>query len=224
LKKSRALFVDRDGVLNDLVYDEEEGRVTSPFSATELRVFPFVPEAIKRVREELGFKVIVISNQPGVAKRQFSYSEFEKMNAKVSRELAKNGTRFDAEYYCLHHPNALIPEYRIDCDCRKPKPGMLLRAAEEHGIDLGASYFVGDSIVDVKAGKRAGSRTVLAGHLTTLLSRLMEEEDATPDYAVPSLKEVPRLLADLERGATAVGENRSSGLRPTHPRKKVRTG
>jgi D-glycero-D-manno-heptose 1,7-bisphosphate phosphatase len=197
--KRRAVFVDRDGVLNDLVYQPEEGRVLSPFSAEELRVFPHAAEAVRRLRDDLGFMVIVISNQPGVAKGQFTLAELGRMNEKVRRSLRAAGTSFDAEYYCLHHPSARVVKYRLDCNCRKPKPGMLLRASKEHSIDLKRSYFVGDSLTDVKAGKRAGSRTILVGHLTSMLSKKMEEEDAQPDFVVPSLNDVPRLLARLGR-------------------------
>jgi D-glycero-D-manno-heptose 1,7-bisphosphate phosphatase len=195
--KGRALFVDRDGVLNDLVYNEDEKQVTSPFSARELRVFPYVDSSIKAIRE-MGFKVIVISNQPGVAKRQFTLAELERMNSKIRKELAKGGTSLDGEYYCMHHPEAIIRKYRAVCDCRKPKPGLLLRAAAENEVDLGASYFVGDALVDVKAGRRAGCRTILVGHMTTFLARMIEKERATPDFMVSSLKEVPKLLRDLE--------------------------
>ena len=214
MRRERAIFVDRDGVLNDLVYNEEEGRVLSPFSARELRVFPYVPETIKTIRDDLGFRVIVVSNQPGVAKRQFTHAEFEKMNAKVRKELAKMGTSFDAEYYCLHHPSALIPKYRVDCECRKPKPGMLLRAAKEHNIDLPSSYFVGDALVDVKAGKRAGCKTVLVGHLTAMLSDVMEREGATPDYMIASLREAPGLLLGIAAEEDAAGRRRRDTAPP----------
>jgi D,D-heptose 1,7-bisphosphate phosphatase len=185
-------------VLNDLVYNEEEGRVLSPFSARETRVFPYAAGAVKALRDELGFKVIVISNQPGVSKKQFTLKELGKMNSKIRRTLAKGGTRLDGEYYCLHHPEAIIKKYRVVCDCRKPKPGLLLRAAAENGLDLGRSYFVGDGLIDVEAGRRAGCRTILVGHMTTFLSDLMEREKVTPDYMVRSLKEVPALLRALK--------------------------
>ncbi len=195
---SRAVFVDRDGVLNDLVYHKEEGRVLSPFSAEETRVFPFVAATVKALRDELGFKVIVISNQPGVSKRQFTLGELERMNRKVRRALSKGGTKFDGEYYCLHHPEALVKKYRTVCDCRKPKPGLLLQAAAQKGINLGRSYFVGDSLIDVEAGRRAGCQTVLVGHMTTFLSSMIEKEKATPDYLVPSFKNVPALFRGLD--------------------------
>jgi len=195
---NKAILVDRDGVLNDLVYNEEEGRVLSPFSARETRVFPFVAGAVRALRDELGFKVIVISNQPGVSKKQFTLEELEKMNSKIRRALAKGGTRLDGEYYCLHHPEAIIKKYRVVCDCRKPKPGLLLRAAAENGLDLKKSYFVGDGLIDVEAGRRAGCRTILVGHMSTFLTDLMEKENVTPDFMVRSFKDVPALLRTLD--------------------------
>ncbi len=192
--KRRAVFVDRDGVLNDLVYNDEEGNVISPFRARQLHVFPFVGESVRKIREDLGFLVIVISNQPGVAKRQFTLRELDRMNAKIRSELKKHGTALDGEYYCLHHPDATVAKYRVECDCRKPKPGLILRAAKEHDVDLGRSYFVGDGLIDVKAGKAAGCRTILLGNVTALLTRKIEEEDAAPDFMVHSLRDVPELL------------------------------
>jgi D-glycero-D-manno-heptose 1,7-bisphosphate phosphatase len=193
---NKAVFVDRDGVINDMVYDDEEGRVTSPVSARQLRVFPYVPSVVKKLRKE-GFLVIVISNQPGVAKRQFTLGELGRMNRKIGAALEAEGTNFDAEYYCLHHPEALVPKYKVVCDCRKPKPGLLLRAAAEHRVNLLESFFVGDALMDVEAGKRAGCKTILVGHLNTFLTGMMERRQVFPDYVVPSLKEVPELLRNL---------------------------
>ena len=194
--KRRAIFVDRDGVLNDLVYDEEEGRTSSPVSAKELRVFPFVAESVKKLKG-MGFLIIVISNQPGVAKRQFTQAELKRMSSKIGRELASKGTSLDAEYYCLHSPDGLVKELRVTCECRKPKPGLLLKAAKEMSIDLPGSYFVGDGLIDVEAGKKAGCKTILVGHMTTFLAKMIEERDAAPDYMVHTLKDVPALLAKL---------------------------
>ena len=193
---NRAVFVDRDGVINDMVYDDEEGRVTSPVRARQMRVFPYVASVVKALRG-MGFKVIVISNQPGVAKRQFTLRELDRMNGKIRAHLKAGGTRFDAEYYCLHHPEGLVRKYTMVCDCRKPKPGLLLQAADEHRIDLSRSFFVGDALMDVEAGKRAGCKTILVGHLNTFLGTLIEQRGVVPDYVVPSLKEVPALLRAL---------------------------
>jgi D-glycero-D-manno-heptose 1,7-bisphosphate phosphatase len=199
------VFLDRDGVLNDLKYDPEEGRIGSPMSARGLRIFPYAGESVRRIRE-LGFKAILVSNQPGVAKRQFTYSEFRRMSEKVRKELSKHGCSLDAEYYCLHHPHALVPKYRLVCDCRKPKPGLLFQAAKENDLDLGNSFFVGDALVDVKAGRAAGCRTILLGHVTTFLSSMIEKEDARPDFVLLSLKQVPDLLRNLKPHSTTSGK------------------
>jgi D-glycero-D-manno-heptose 1,7-bisphosphate phosphatase len=205
MRKSRAVFLDRDGVLNDLEYNSEEGRVGSPLSAKQLRIFPYAGESVRRIRE-LGFKVILVSNQPGVAKRQFTHSELERMIEKVRKELAQHECSLDAEYYCLHHPDALVHKYKLDCDCRKPKPGLLFRAAKELDLDLRNSFFVGDALVDVKAGRIAGCRTILLGHPTTFLSKMIEREDARPDFMLPSLKQVPDLLRSLKSEGAVRGK------------------
>ncbi|MDG6904992.1 MAG: HAD family hydrolase [Nitrososphaerota archaeon] len=193
-KLSRAIFIDRDGVINDLVYRDDEGHIGSPMSAKQLTVFPFAAETIKRIQAK-GYLAIVVSNQPGVAKKQFTFAELQKMNQKIKRNLAKSGVSLDGEYYCLHHPNALIKKYKVNCDCRKPKPGLLLRAAKERRINLKDSYFVGDAISDVKAGKAAGCRTVLIGNMTDLLNRVITQEKAEPDYLIGSLKDVIGILS-----------------------------
>ena len=190
---SRAVFLDRDGVLNELIYYPDEGRVGSPMSARQLRVSKFMPETLKEIKSH-GYKLIVISNQPGVARKQFTFKELEKMNDKIKKELSRSGVYLDGEYYCLHHPRALIKKYRLNCNCRKPKPGLLLQAAKDHKLDLSKSFFVGDALSDVKAGKAAGCKTVLIGSMTDLLNRVIKKEHAEPDYMVASLKEVVSLL------------------------------
>jgi D-glycero-D-manno-heptose 1,7-bisphosphate phosphatase len=205
----KAVFIDRDGVLNDLVYNAEEGQVSSPLSARQMRVFPFVPESVKAL-QELGYKVIVVSNQPGVGKRQFTLAEMNRMNAKLRKALSARGIGLDGEYYCLHHPEALVERYRVVCDCRKPKPGLLFRAAEDFNLDFADSFIVGDGFVDVKAGRSAGCRTILVAHMTTLLTKMIEEEDATPDYLVPSLMEVPALLKRISTSRPSGSARRRS--------------
>jgi D-glycero-D-manno-heptose 1,7-bisphosphate phosphatase len=193
-------------VLNDLEYNPDEGRIGSPLSEKQLRVFPYAGEAVMRI-EDLGFKAILVSNQPGVAKRQLTYSQFERMNVKVREELAKQGGALNGEYYCLHHPDALVRKYRRDCDCRKPKPGLLLKAARENSVDLARSFFVGDALVDVKAGRAAGCRTIFLGHITAFLSEMIRREDARPDYVLPSLRQVPDLLRSLDLQEAARAES-----------------
>src|SRR5690606_30817673 len=108
-----------------------------------------------------GFQLIVITNQSGIARGLFNQDDLTVMHQHLERELALRGVRADAVYFCPHHPEGVIAELARRCDCRKPEPGMLVRAACERGIDLGRSWFVGDILDDVEAGNRAGCRTVL---------------------------------------------------------------
>lgn len=192
MSKNRAVLIDRDGVLNQLVF-YEDGHVSSPISAKQLVVYFRAAESIRKIHE-MGYKAIVISNQPGVARKQFSYAELQRMNNKIRRALAKGGVSLDGEYYCLHHPQALIKKYRVDCSCRKPKPGLILMAAREHDLDLKKSFFVGDSLSDVQAGKAAGCKTVLIGHMTDMLNRMMKKHHAVPDFMIGSMIEVEDIL------------------------------
>ena len=197
-QSSWAVFLDRDGVLNELVFYKDQGRIGSPLSAKQLRVMPHAAETVKGLRT-LGAKIIVISNQPGVAKKQISYRELVKMNSKIKEELKMKDTSLDAEYYCMHHPASLIQKYRGVCDCRKPAPGLLFKAAKDLDLDLEQSFFVGDSLVDVKAGKSAGVRTILVGTLTDLLNRVIEEERAQPDYIVGKFSDVVPLIEKIRK-------------------------
>lgn len=191
-QRNRAVLLDRDGVLNELVY-YKDAHVGSPITAKQLVVYPRAAEGVKKIHKK-GYEAIVISNQPGVAKKQFSYAEFLRMNNKIKRALSRKGAFLDGEYYCLHSPKALIKKYKVECDCRKPKPGLLLMAAKEHNLDLKKSFFVGDALTDVQAGKAAGCKTVLIGQMTDLLNRMMKKHNAVPDFMIESLAEIGDIL------------------------------
>jgi len=184
--KNKAVFLDRDGVINEIVYHKEMGIVDSPFTVEQFKLLPDVGKAINKFHE-LGFKVILISNQPGVAKDHHDLDELEKIKNKMRDELAKEGAEFDAEYYCLHHPDAKIEKYKEICDCRKPKPGLILRAAKDHDIDLSKSWMIGDGINDIQAGQAAGLKTIFIGRLKCDICKLLEEEGAKPDFIAPNL-------------------------------------
>ena len=193
----RAVFLDRDGVINELVYYEEQGLVDSPFTVEQLKLFPWAGEAIKKLTEG-GYKVVIASNQPARAKGQLSWETFEKIRGKMREELAKQAAFVDGEYYCFHHPEAVIADLKVNCECRKPKPGLLLQAAREHDIDLLESWMIGDNLTDIKAGKSAGCKTVLLGKMKCQLCRLMDEEDARPDSIASSLSEAVSVILNSE--------------------------
>ena len=150
-KDMKAVFLDRDGVINELVYHQEQGVIDSPFTVEQFRLLPGVGEAIKKLCET-GYKVILVSNQPGIAKGILSEETFEEIRKKMQEELAKEGAYLDGEYYCLHHPEAKVEKLKANCECRKPKPGLLLQAAQDMDIDVSQSWMIGDNLADVKAG------------------------------------------------------------------------
>jgi D-glycero-D-manno-heptose 1,7-bisphosphate phosphatase len=193
----RAVFLDRDGVIDELIYHEEQGIIDSPFTPQQLRLFPWVGEAINRFRD-MGYKVVLVSNQPGIAKGHFSWQTFERIREKMRQELETQGAFLDGEYYCLHHPEAKIESLKVKCGCRKPKPGLLFRAAWDLGIDLPRSWMIGDGLVDIGAGKNAGCGTVLVGTMKCELCRLLDEEDIRPDLIVTNVLEAAEIIQQKE--------------------------
>ena len=183
---NRAVFLDRDGTINEIVSFPELGLLESPLNPEQFSLLPGAAKAIS-IFNRLGLKVVVASNQPSIAKGKMTEEAFERVRSKMRQELAENGAHVDAEYYCFHHPMVKHTRYRVDCECRKPKPGLLLKAARDLGVNLSKSYVVGDSLTDIKAGKAVGCRTLLIGSLKCDLCRLMEDEHAKPDLIVPNL-------------------------------------
>ncbi|WP_298036982.1 D-glycero-beta-D-manno-heptose 1,7-bisphosphate 7-phosphatase [uncultured Desulfuromonas sp.] len=154
MKKSRrpAVFLDRDGTIN--VEKSYLHRVED---------FEFIPAAAAAIRRlnEAGFLVIVVTNQSGVARGYYGLDDVDALHRHLQGELGKVGAFIDAFYVCPHHPSEGVGAFGIDCSCRKGRPGMLLRAAEDHHIDLARSFMVGDKAADVEAGLRAGCRSLL---------------------------------------------------------------
>jgi D,D-heptose 1,7-bisphosphate phosphatase len=192
---TKAVFLDRDGVINELVYHQEQEIIDSPFTPAQFRLLPNVGEAIKKL-QETGYKVILVSNQPSLAKGTISENVFAAIRSKMSEELGKSGVSLDGEYYCFHHPEGRIKKFTTNCECRKPKPGMLLQAANDMRLDLSQAWMIGDNLSDIKAGKGAGTKTILLGRMKCELCRLMDEEDARPDTIVPNLIEAVRFILD----------------------------
>jgi len=184
--KNKAVFLDRDGVINEVVYHQEMGILDSPFTAEQLKILPDVGTAINLLHKQ-GYKVIIISNQPGLAKAHFTVNTFKKMQQKMATELKKQKAFVDAEYYCFHHPYGTVALYTKTCTCRKPKPGMIRSAAKEHNIDLSQSWMIGDGITDIQAGQTAGCKTILIGRMKCDLCKRMDDEDAKPEHIAPNL-------------------------------------
>ena len=189
----KAVFLDRDGVINKLIYHHEHGIIDSPFTVEQFSLINGVGQAIIKLREN-DYKVILVSNQPGIAKGIFSRDTFQKIRKRMHDLLAISGAGLDGEYYCLHHPEAANPRLKTNCQCRKPEPGLLIKAAREMDIDLSQSWMVGDGITDIQAGKRAGCRVILIGRMKCELCEMMNKLDAVPDFIAPNLTEAAQYI------------------------------
>lgn len=158
INKQKAIFLDRDGTINKYVGFVRNNK--------DFELLPDVSKAIKMINES-GYLAIVVTNQPVIARGDTTYEELNLIHNKMETLLGKDGVYLDAIYYCPHHPdkgfNGEIIELKIDCECRKPKPGMLLKAVDDYNIDLSNSWMIGDSKNDILAGKNAGCMTALIG-------------------------------------------------------------
>ena len=150
--KDRALFLDRDGTL---VHPRHY-----PSRPEDLVLFDGIGRQLRSLQQG-GFRLVVITNQSGLARGYFTEGDLRRMHDHLAAQLARFGVRLDAIYHCPHHPDGAVPELAVRCECRKPEPGLLLRAAADLGLDLARSWFVGDILDDVEAGRRAGCRTIL---------------------------------------------------------------
>jgi len=164
---SRAVFLDRDGTLN-----LERGYITDP---REIELHPDTAQVLQGL-SRMGFLVVVISNQSAICRNLMSVQQFEAVNDALWELLRQSGAHYDALYYCPHTPHVDQP-----CDCRKPKAGLVLQAALELNIDLSSSYFIGDKLADMEAGRRAGCKTiwVLTGKETG--NKRQGHDPVTPD-------------------------------------------
>lgn len=182
----RGVFLDRDGVINAMVYDAEHGLVDSPANPEQFRLLPNVAPALRLLRAA-GWRVAVVSNQPGIAKGKLTPALLDAITERMHAQLAAEDARLDGVYYCLHHPDAALAEYRLECACRKPQPGLLQQAAADLQIDLARSVMVGDGVTDVQAGRAAGCRTVFIGLRKAYLWVAFERGAAFPDWFAGSL-------------------------------------
>lgn len=191
-----AIFLDKDGTLiEDVPYNVDPALI---------RLMPGVGEVLRSL-QEAGFALVVVTNQSGVARGLFPESALGGVEARLRELLAEDGVTLAGFYACPHHPEGTVPEYAQDCDCRKPGPGLLRRAAGELNLDLDASWMVGDILNDIEAGRRAGCRAVL-------LDLGGETEWVPGPYRTPhhTVRSWPEVTATI---LTATREGRADALR-----------
>ena len=187
LQMRRAVFIDRDGTIS-----EEVGYINH---ASRFRLFPYSAAAIRHLNES-GWLAIVTTNQAGVARGYFSEEMIHAVHERMREQLESEGARLDAIYYCAHHPSVGEPPYRTECNCRKPKPGLISRAAADFDIDLAASWVVGDRYSDVELARNAGVKSmfVLSGYGRGEWEHQRASWPMQPDQVAEDLLEAVRAI------------------------------
>jgi D,D-heptose 1,7-bisphosphate phosphatase len=175
----KAVFLDRDNtVIADMEFSINRAR---------LRPLPGALEALRRL-QEAGYLLIIVTNQSGVARGRFSEERLRGFHEHFLRRFERNGVRLAGIYYCPHYAEGKVAKYAIACDCRKPQPGLLLRAARELGVDLKQSWMVGDRPADIGAGQAAGCRTIRVGNTD------WAEADPQADFETPDLARAAEII------------------------------
>ena len=196
--RQRAVFLDRDGTINRYV-----GFLRSP---SEFGLIDGVPEAIKRINDS-GYLAIIVTNQPVIARGEVTTSQLNTIHAKMETLLGQEGAYIDGIYVCPHHPDkgyaGEVKELKMECSCRKPKPGLIKQAVQDFNIDLSASYMIGDSWRDVECGRNAGCKTVLLnGEGTEYVSAVQDgntaeainDGRAEADFIAPNLLSAVKMI------------------------------
>jgi D,D-heptose 1,7-bisphosphate phosphatase len=181
----RAVFLDKDGtVIDDVPYNVDPAR---------LRLTRHAGPAL-RLMQRMGYRLIMVSNQSGVARGLFSEAALPPLFSALQGMLAQQGVTLDGWYWCPHHPQGAVAGYAMECGCRKPMPGMLQQAACEHDIELAQSWMVGDILNDVEAGRRAGCRTVLIDNGNGNETEWLRSPLRLPDITAPDLLSAARAM------------------------------
>lgn len=189
----KALFLDRDGVINKMA--KYDGEYDTPRNSSDVRLVDGILEIIKWANSN-NILTVVISNQPGIAKGKISQKQFAEVEDEIDRILILNGAKIDSKYYCFHHPRGIINKFKKECACRKPKPGLIFQVAHKMNIDLENSFFVGDKGTDAVAGSCAGCKTIIYLHKEDSPDKVFESQNTPSTYKVHDMIEVLNILKD----------------------------
>ena len=207
----KAVFLDRDNTIID-----DPGYIGDP---SLVRLLPGVEQAIKSL-QAAGYKIVVVTNQSGIARGLLTEAMLEKIHDELRRQLALKEAYLDAIYYCPFHPEGTVEGYVIDSGLRKPRPGMLLKAAGEMDLELAGSWMVGDSPRDIEAGQRAGCRTIRVRTRPAVAKQMdQEDEDVQADFTVRNLAEAAKIIlhSDEQTAESPQPADASSAKAPPPP-------
>jgi D-glycero-D-manno-heptose 1,7-bisphosphate phosphatase len=189
----KAVLLDRDGVINALVYHQDAGVIDAPFTRSLFKLLPRVPEAI-RLLNDLGLRVAVVSNQPGIAKGRLKPEMLKAFERTMLSKIRTGGGRLHGIHYCLHHPEARVQRFRRSCHCRKPEIGLLEQAAAKLKVSLAECYMVGDGIPDLLAGSRAGCKTIFVGSWKCEICQFTGAPHVRPVFVARDLWEAAQFI------------------------------
>lgn len=156
---NKAIFLDRDGVINEMNFNKERKVFVPPYKREELKIYAGVIESLRKFQEN-NFKLFLVSNQPDYATGMTGLENLAEVHDELNKILESNNIDFTEYYYCYHHPSGIIPEYSIECECRKPKNYFVLKAISDYNIDKEKSWFIGDRDKDVLCGISSGLKTI----------------------------------------------------------------
>lgn len=186
----RALFLDRDGIVNELVFYPSPGEWEAPRSVDDLTMRPGAAAAIRRANEH-GWLVFLVTNQPSFAKGKCTLESLQAVHARVLEELTRGGATITEAFVCFHHPESAVAGYGA-CQCRKPSPFFIRSAAKTYGLDLARSWMAGDQATDIETGRRAGCKTALVEYEHSESKR----EGAEPDLVCADLNAFVQMIVD----------------------------
>lgn len=185
----RAIFLDRDGVLSDLVYYPSSAEYEGARTVADLKMMPGVAPALRRAADA-GWLLFIVSNQPSYTKGKTTLEDLRAVQEEIIAALAREGARVDESFLCFHHPQGLVEGYCGPCECRKPSPHFLLSAADKYGVALRESWMIGDQDTDLLCGRNAGCRVGLVEHPLSANKRGRVE----PDLRAPDLPECIEMI------------------------------
>lgn len=201
--KKKAIFLDRDGIITRSVLEE------APTKISQLKLTPQVIPVLKDLKK-LGFSLVIIPNQPDITLGRIDESTKKKLKKRFLKLTQRAGVKFDGVYYCHHHPLATNPKYRLDCNCRKPRPGMIFQAARHLGLDLTKSVVVGDRASDIKTGKDANLKTILL-HQANSQTEYLKKLKIVPDFIIFNLSEI---FPIIQKEAVILSAGRGERMMP----------
>lgn len=191
---AEAVFFDRDGVLNELVFNPATEEHEPPHRLEDVKLFPYVIECLQKLQDR-GYDLFLVSNQPDYAKGKTTLEALKKVHKRFDQLLTSQGVYFQEYYYCYHHPRGTVPEYSFECVCRKPKPFFLFKAEEDYNIELGRSWMIGDRDTDIECGKAGGTKTILIEDPKSVKKR----GKSNPDYKTKNLNGAVNIILNIDQ-------------------------